>query len=321
VPKNPQNKNGPQPDKAQAPDLSVKIGPLKLKNPVLAASGTFGYGLELAAFCPPQALGAVITKGLSLRPWPGNPRPRIVEAGFGLINAIGLENVGAQAFLEKYLGPLKKTSAAVGANVLGQSPQDYVALTQLLAQSPVDFIELNVSCPNLKHPGGLSFGADPLTLAEITENSVKAANDKPVVVKLPPLVTDIVALAKIAQESGAAAVSLINSLPALSIDLETRAANLANGPGGLSGPPIKPLALRQVALCAKALAIPVIGLGGIMTHQDALEFIVAGAEAVQIGTGLLVDPTLPMQIISEMSSYLARNNLKNLGQLRGTLKW
>ncbi|MDR2386102.1 MAG: dihydroorotate dehydrogenase [Deltaproteobacteria bacterium] len=332
MPKNPHlPKNGAKPDQAQSrdlnsnlgpePDLSVKLGPLKLKNPVLAASGTFGYGLELAAFCPPQDLGAVITKGLSLKPWSGNPSPRIVEAGFGLINAIGLENVGLEAFLEKYLGPLKKTGAVVGANVLGQSQSDYVALTERLSQSQVDFIELNVSCPNLQHPGGLSFGSDALSLAQITKNSVKAANDKPIVVKLPPLVTDIVSLAKIAQDNGASAVSLINSLPALSINLESRQANLANGPGGLSGPPIKPLALRQVALCAQALAIPVIGLGGIMDHLDALEFIVAGAEAVQIGTGLLVDPTLPVQMVSDLAKYLAQNNLKNLGEIRGTLKF
>ncbi|MDR2301971.1 MAG: dihydroorotate dehydrogenase [Deltaproteobacteria bacterium] len=307
--------------KATRPDLSVNLGHLRLKNPVLAASGTFGYGLELAAFCPPQKLGAVITKGLSLEPWPGNPNPRIIEAGFGLINAIGLENVGVQVFLEKYLEPLKNTGAVVGANVLGKSANDYVALTQILAQSQVDFIELNVSCPNLKHPGGLSFGSDPVTLAQITQKSVEIANGKPIVVKLPPLVTDIVSLALIAQENGASAVSLINSLPALSINLEKRQANLANGPGGLSGPPIKPLALRQVALCAKSLSIPIIGLGGIMDYQDALEFIVAGATAVQIGTGILVDPTLPTQIVNGIAAYLESNDIHTLGEIRDTLRW
>jgi dihydroorotate dehydrogenase (NAD+) catalytic subunit len=298
----------------------VEIGGLRLKNPILAASGTFGYGLELAPFCPPEALGAVITKGLSLEPWPGNPPPRVVEAAFGLINAIGLENVGLGTFLEKYLGPLKATGATVGANVLGRKPEDYVRLSGGLARSEVDFIELNVSCPNLRHPGGLSFGSDPGTLAFIVEGSVKAAGGKPVMVKLPPLVTDIVALAKIAEDKGAAAVSLINSLPALSIDLGTRRANLANGPGGLSGPPIKPLALRQVMLCSRALSIPVIGLGGIMDYRDALEFIVAGATAVQIGTGLLVDPTLPIRVIKDIALWLKKNNLKDLSEVRGSLK-
>jgi dihydroorotate dehydrogenase (NAD+) catalytic subunit len=312
----PKNAKKPQ----ASPDLSVDIGPLKLKNPVLAASGVFGYGLELQGFCPPEALGAVITKGLSLTPWPGNPGPRIVESGFGLINAIGLENVGLDAFLENSLGPLKRAGAVVGANVLGRSPEDYVELTSRLAQSQVDFIELNVSCPNLRHPGGLSFGSDPKLLASITKDCVKAAGDKPIVTKLPPLVTDIVALAKIAEDNGATAVSLINSLPALSIDLDTRRANLAVGPGGLSGPPIKPLALRQVALCARALSIPVIGLGGIMDYRDALEFIVAGATAVQIGTGILVDPGLPIRLIGDVYHWLGENGLADLGQIRGSLK-
>jgi dihydroorotate dehydrogenase (NAD+) catalytic subunit len=305
--------------KCPDPDLSVNIGPLKLKNPIIAASGTFGYGLELASFCPPQALGAVISKGLSLTPWRGNPSPRIVESAGGLINAIGLENMGIDSFLEKALGQVKATGAIVGANVLGRRPEDYTILCQKLSQSEIDFIELNVSCPNLKHPGGLSFGADPELLAKIVTNSVKAAESKPVIVKLPPLVTDITLLAKITQDSGAAAVSLINSLPALSIDLTSRKPNLANGTGGLTGPPIKPLALRQVMLCSRAVTIPIIGLGGIMNHLDALEFIIAGASAVQLGTGLLVDPSLPMTVIKNISEWLKHNNYENISQIKGSL--
>jgi dihydroorotate dehydrogenase (NAD+) catalytic subunit len=244
-----------------------------------------------------------------------------VEAAGGLINAIGLENIGLAAYLETKLGQVKATGAIVGANVLGREPADYAALCQSLSVSEIDFIELNVSCPNLKHPGGLSFGADPQTLRSITESSVKAAKKKPVVVKLPPLVTDIVSLAKVAQEAGATAISLINSLPALSIDLEARKPRLANGTGGLSGPPIKPLALRQVALCAKSVSIPIIGVGGIMSHLDALEFIVAGATAIQIGTGLLADPTLPISVIENMSKWLRNKNLGDLGKIKGSLKF
>ncbi|MDR1111840.1 MAG: dihydroorotate dehydrogenase [Deltaproteobacteria bacterium] len=305
---------------AASPDLGVSLGPLRLKNPVMAASGTFGYGLELAGLCPPGALGAVITKGLSLEPWKGNPAPRIAEAAGGLLNAIGLENVGLAAFLEKSLGPLKATGATVGVNVLGRTPDDYAILSRTLSDTAADFIELNVSCPNLRHPGGLSLGSDPDALSRITAQSVKAAAGKPVVVKLPPLVTDVADLARRAEEAGATAISLINSLPGLSLDLETRRPSLGNGPGGLSGPPVKPLALRQVMLCSRAVSIPVIGLGGIMGHLDALEFIVAGATAVQVGTGILVDPTLPLSMIRDMSDWLSRRGLQDLGQLRGSLR-
>jgi dihydroorotate dehydrogenase (NAD+) catalytic subunit len=203
---------------------------------------------------------------------------------------------------------------------LGKSPKDYTLLSQRLSDSLVDFIELNVSCPNLKHPGGLSFGSDPMVLASITRDSVKAAAGKPIIVKLPPLVTDIASLAKVAEESGATAISLINSLPALSIDLTTRSPKIANGTGGLSGPPIKPLALRQVLLCSRAITIPVIGLGGIMSHLDAIEFIVAGATAVQIGTGILVDPGLPLSVIDGLVDWLTQNGLVGLEELRGSLK-
>jgi dihydroorotate dehydrogenase (NAD+) catalytic subunit len=298
--------------------LGVSIGPLKLKNPVIAASGVFGYGLELKDLCPPEKLGAVITKGLSLTPWPGNPSPRVVEAAGGLINSIGLENMGVEAFISTALEPLARTGAVIGANIIGRTIDDYTALAQRLSDTKVDFLELNISCPNLSSEGGLSFGADVSLAERLAASVVKAAASKPVVVKLPPIVSDIALLAKSLEAGGAAALSLINTVPALAIDLETRKPCLGNGTGGLSGPPIKPLALRQLWLTAKAVSIPVIGLGGIVSARDALEFIVTGAAAVEIGTGILIDPRLPLTIIEGISDWLGEKKI-SLDQLRGSL--
>jgi dihydroorotate dehydrogenase (NAD+) catalytic subunit len=299
-------------------DLSVKIGPLTLKNPVIAASGVFGYGLELAEFCPPEKLGAVICKGVSLTPWPGNPGPRLTEAAGGLVNAVGLENMGVDAFIKKALGPLKAAKAVVGANLIGEKPQDYALLCQKLADTEVDFLELNISCPNLAH-GGLHFGADPLVAASLTEKAVQAARGKPVWVKLPPLVTDIVLLAQQVAGAGATALSLINSVPALVINAKTRRAVLGNITGGLSGVPIKPLALRQVYLCAKSVTVPVIGLGGIFTAQDAAEFIIAGATAVQMGSAVLADPRSPLTVLADLKSFLEAESLTGWEELKGSL--
>ncbi|MDR1873095.1 MAG: dihydroorotate dehydrogenase [Deltaproteobacteria bacterium] len=301
------------------PNLTVQIGSLTLKNPLIAASGVYGYGLELADFCPPESLGAVILKGISLTPWPGNPLPRAVEAAGGLVNAIGLENMGVKAFLTKALPPLKARKAVVGANVIGRTLDDYAQLAQILAQSPVDFLELNISCPNLAQ-GGLSFGSDPDQAARLTADAVKKAGDKPVVVKLPPLVTDIALLAQKVIDAGATAISLINTVPALVINPRTRRAALGNVTGGLSGPPIKPLALRQVYLAAKAVKAPVIGLGGIFSALDAAEFIVAGATAVQIGTAILADPGSPLTILKDLFDFFSQENIPSVPSLRGTLK-
>jgi dihydroorotate dehydrogenase (NAD+) catalytic subunit len=284
--------------------MTVRIGPLILRNPVIAASGTFGYGLELRDFCPPERLGAVITKGVSPDPWPGNPQPRAAEGAGGLINAIGLENMGVDRYMAEALPALKATGATVGANILGRSPEDYALLAAKLADSDVDFLELNVSCPNLKGGGGLSFGADPELAMSITRECVAAARGKPVVVKLPPLVSDIALLARRCEEAGASALSLINSLPAMAIDIHARRPKIRNVTGGLSGPPIKPLALRQVCLCARAVRIPVIGMGGIFTAEDALEFILAGASAVQVGTAILRDPRSPIFILDGIEKHL-----------------
>jgi dihydroorotate dehydrogenase (NAD+) catalytic subunit len=300
------------------PDMTVKLGPLALKNPVIAASGTFGYGLELKDFCPPERLGAVITKGISPDPWPGNPQPRAAEGGGGLLNSIGLENMGLERYLAEALPALKAAGATVGANILGRSPEDYVFLASRLAASEADFLELNVSCPNLQGGGGLSFGSDPELAARITRETVDAARGKPVVVKLPPLVSDVAALARKCEEAGASAISLINSLPAMAIDLHARRSKLRNVTGGLSGPPIKPLALRQVWLCARAVGIPVIGMGGIFTAEDALEFILAGASAVQVGTAILRDPRSPIFILEGIGKHLWEIE-EDLDHFRGSL--
>ncbi|MDR1395160.1 MAG: dihydroorotate dehydrogenase [Deltaproteobacteria bacterium] len=306
------------------PDMTVKIGPLTLKNPILAASGVFGWGRELAEYCPAEKLGAVILKGVSLEPWPGNPGPRALEAAGGLVNSIGLENIGLEKFLAK-IGPWLKDRPqdrpldrlVCGANVIGREPDEYALAAEKLTDSGVDFLELNISCPNLAH-GGLTFGADPAQAGRLIEKAVRRTS-LPVMVKLPPVVSDMALLAKTAENAGAAALSLINTVPALVIDARTRRALLGNVTGGLSGPPIKPLALRQVWLASRAVKIPVIGLGGIFTGEDAAEFIIAGASAVQIGTAILADPRSPLTILEELTRFLEAENLPSPTALRGTL--
>lgn len=300
-------------------DLSVNIGPLRLQNPIISASGTFGYGLELADFCPPQKLGAVITKGVSEKPWPGNPSPRMAEAASGLINAIGLENMGVEAFVADALPPLKAAGATVGANILGHSAEEYARLAKRLSQTQVDFIEVNVSCPNVAK-GGLAVGATPEGVAEVTAAVRENAGGKPFVIKLTPQTGDIVATALAAEREGATAVSLINTIPAMAVDLARRRPVLANITGGLSGPAIKPVALRQVWLCASQLSIPVIGLGGIFSARDALEFILVGATAIQIGTATFIDPTAPMRILADMRTWMEEEGLESLDELRSSLK-
>ena len=300
------------------PDLSVKLGPLTLKNPVMTASGTCGYGLELKEFCPPEKLGAVVAKGVSLTPWTGNETPRMAEAAGGLINAIGLENMGVEAFAEKALPALKAAGATVAANILGHTAEEYGRLAARLAVTEVDLLEVNVSCPNVAC-GGLSFGADPVMVGEVAGAVRDNCGGKPFMVKLTPLASDIVAVARAAEAAGAAAVSLINTIPAMAVDLEKRRPKLANVVGGLSGPAIKPVALRQVWLCARALKIPVVGLGGIASARDALEFILVGAAAVQIGTAALIDPRTPMKIIDDIRAWMIKEGLRDLDQFRGGL--
>ncbi|MDR3039046.1 MAG: dihydroorotate dehydrogenase [Candidatus Adiutrix sp.] len=302
-----------------SPDLTTRLGPLTLKNPVLAASGTFGYGLELRDFCPPEILGAVIVKGLSLEPWPGNPGPRMVETPGGLMNSIGLENMGVEAFLERALPPLLATGATVGVNILGHSPEDYGRLAARLAGSGAHFLEVNVSCPNVAR-GGAAFGADPRAVAEVCRAVREMGGGLPFLVKLTPLAADIAAVALAAETAGAMGVALINTIPGLAIDLARRRPRLGGGVGGLSGPAIKPVALRQVWLCARALKIPVVGLGGIGTAEDALEFILAGAAAVEVGTATLVDPRAPRLILEGLRAWLVKEGLNDLSEIRGALR-
>jgi dihydroorotate dehydrogenase (NAD+) catalytic subunit len=299
--------------------LLTPLGSLILKNPVIAASGTFGYGLELLDFCPPEKLGAVICKGLSLEPWPGNPGPRICETpGGGLINAIGLENMGAPAFIRSALPALKNRGATVGANILGRLADDYLELARLFSDSPVDFLELNVSCPNLKK-GGLSFGSDPDSLVSLSERAVKAAGGLPVWVKLPPLLPDVQGLCRRLSGTGIEAVSLINSLPALKLNPLTLKPELGNVTGGLSGAPIKPLALRQVFLAAQGLSLPVVGLGGIFAFRDGLEFLAAGAAAFEVGTATLVNPRAALDIAEGLDGFLEEKGM-DLAEFRLSLR-
>ncbi len=301
------------------PALAVEIGTLKLKNPVMTASGTFGYGEEYADYVDLNQLGAIIVKGLSLKPRLGNPPPRIMETAGGMLNAVGLQNVGVDVFIEEKLPFLRQYDVAVIANIYGESTLDYAKVAKKLSQAEgVHALEVNVSCPNVKK-GGLSFGSDPKAAAEVTRR-VKAETHLPVIVKLTPNVTDIAAIAQSVEEAGADAVSLINTLTGMSIDLKTRMPHLKNITGGLSGPAIKPVALRMVWQVAQRVAIPVIGIGGIMTAEDALEFMVAGATAVQIGTANFINPRATIEIIDGIRHYLRDNKIKKINDIVGTLR-
>lgn len=303
----------------KTPDLSVDIGSLRLANPVLTASGTFGYGREFADFMDPAALGAVVVKGISLNPRQGNPPPRLVETPCGMLNAIGLENVGLDLFLREKLPWLRKIKATVVVNILGNSIEEYGELAARLSGAEgVDALEVNISCPNVKE-GGVAFGTDPMMAAAVTR-AVRRAAVIPVIVKLSPNVGDIQAMARAVEDEGADAVSLINTLLGMAVDLQTRRPRLANVVGGLSGPAIKPVALRMVWQVACAVTIPVIGIGGIMNSEDALEFIVAGAHAVQVGTASFVNPGAAKEILDGIRVYLEDNHIDSLSKLRGTLK-
>ncbi|MBW2090881.1 MAG: dihydroorotate dehydrogenase [Deltaproteobacteria bacterium] len=299
--------------------MRVDLGKLTLKNPVMAASGTLGYGQELADFCDPALLGAVVVKGLTNNPWPGNPPPRIVETSAGMVNAIGLENVGLDVFLRDKLPWLAERGVTVVANILGETVEEYAVLAEKLADAEgVAMIEVNVSCPNVA-AGGLAFGANPEDTARVARAVVQAAS-QPVMVKLAPMVSDIVTVAQAAVEAGADVISLINTIPAMAVDLENRRPALKNVVGGLSGPAIKPVALRLVWAVAQAVDVPVIGGGGIMTAEDALEFLLVGARAVQIGTANFVDPRATLKILRGMETYFQKNGIPDLSAWTGSLK-
>ncbi len=301
------------------PVLAVDIGGLVLRNPVMTASGTFGYGEEYAAFNDLNSLGAVIVKGLSLEPRPGNPPPRITETASGMLNAIGLENVGVRAFIAEKLPFLRGFDVPVIANIFGESVEEYERLAGILDRAKgVRGLEVNISCPNVKK-GGIAFGADPDAAAEVTRR-VKAATRLPVIVKLTPNVTDIAAIAESVEAAGADALSLINTITGMSVDVERRIPHLKNVTGGLSGPAIKPVALRMVWQVVRRVSIPVIGIGGIVSASDALEFMIVGARAVQIGTASFTDPCAVSRIIEGLESYLAGHGISDINDLVGTLE-
>ena len=302
----------------EQPDLRVKIGGLTLRNPVMTASGTFGYGEEFASYVNLHRLGAVVVKGISLKPRPGNPPPRIVETPCGMLNAIGLENVGADRFLTEKLPYLTKAKATVVVNVLGDSIDDYQNLAAKLDGTPgIGALEINISCPNVKK-GGVAFGTDPLMAEKVTA-AVRKATTLPLIVKLTPNVTDIATIAKAVEAGGADAVSLINTLLGMAIDSKTRRPKLANVVGGLSGPAVKPVALRMVWQVAKAVKIPVVGIGGISNAEDAIEFLIAGATAIEIGTANFVNPRVTEEILVGITEYLKENQLDSIQELIGSL--
>lgn len=300
-------------------DLTVNIGRLKLKNPVMTASGTFGYGEEYSEFVDLNKLGAIVVKGLSLKPMEGNPAPRIYETPCGMLNAIGLQNVGVKEFLKTKLPYIRKFDTKLIVNIFGNTLQEYVKLSRILDDSGVDGIELNVSCPNIKK-GGIFFGTDKKMLQKLVAKVRASVSNAVLITKLSPNVSYIQEFAKIAEECGSEAVSLINTIPGMAIDIKTRRPRIANITGGLSGPAIKPIAVRMVYETFKAVKIPVIGMGGIMNSGDAIEFMIAGAASVAIGTANFVNPSATIDIIKGIESFMAENSIRDVKELRGAIK-
>ncbi len=298
--------------------LACEIGGLRLQNPVMTASGTFGFGREYERLVDLNRLGAVIVKGLSRHPSPGNPPPRIIETPCGLLNSIGLENIGIEAFIKEKLPFLNQFSSAVVVNVYGKTPESYAEVAAICETTAgIDALEVNISCPNVK-AGGVSFGVDPAAAGEVVR-AVREKTGKPLIVKLSPNVSDIVCIAEAAVSAGASAISLINTLAGMAIDIDSRRPVLGNITGGLSGPAIKPVALRMVWQVASAVEVPVIGIGGISSARDALEFIIAGAAAVQVGTANFNNPSVTMAIVDGIQSFLEQEGIGNVSELVGTL--
>ena len=301
-----------------AVDLSVKIGSLTLRNPLIAASGCFGYGTEYGSVVDLSSLGGIAVKGLFLKEREGHPPPRIVETPAGMLNAIGLQGIGVHRFIAEKMPELRARGAVVFVNICGTTIQEYVELSNILSDvEGVAALELNISCPNIKE-GGITFGCSVHGTADVVR-AVRAATSLPVIPKLTPNVTDISAIARAAQEAGADAVSLVNTFLAMAIDVETRRPRLSNIVGGLSGPAIRPIAVRMVYECRQAIRIPIIGMGGIASAADALEFIIAGAAAVQVGTANFADPFIWPKLLRGLEDYLDRHHIAAIGDLTGTL--
>jgi len=301
------------------PRMEVSIGRLKLRNPVMTASGTFGYGEEYASFVDLNRLGALVVKGISLEPRPGNPPPRIMETEGGMLNAIGLENVGVSAFIRDKLPFLRDYDVPVIVNIFGESLEEYSRVAEILGRARgVHALEVNISCPNVEK-GGLVFGCDPDLCCEVTR-AVRAVTDLPVIMKLTPNVTDIAELAMCCEAGGADAVSLINTLIGMSVDIERRVPHLQRVTGGLSGPVVRPVALRMVWEVVKKVSIPVIGIGGIVETEDALAFLITGAKAVQVGTANFINPGATMDILEGIETYLIRHGMGDVNELIGSLE-
>lgn len=299
-------------------NLKVNIAGLTFKNPVTTASGTFGSGMEYSEFVNLSNLGAVTTKGVSVTPWPGNPTPRVAETYGGMLNAIGLQNPGIEVFIKRDLPFLRNYDTKIIVNVVGKTAEEYCEVVERLSDCDVDMFEINISCPNVKE-GGIAFGQDPKRVEEIT-SKVKRYAKKPIIIKLSPNVTDIGENAKAAEAGGADAISLINTLTGMKIDVERRTFLLANKTGGLSGPAIKPIAVRMVYQAANAVKIPIIGMGGIMNAEDALEFIMAGATMVAVGTANFINPRATEEVIDGIKTYMIRNNIKDINELIGCVR-
>lgn len=299
-------------------NLSVNIAGVTLKNPVTVASGTFGSGMEYGEFVDLNRLGAVTTKGVANVPWPGNATPRIAETCGGMMNAIGLQNPGLAVFKERDLKFLADYDTKIIVNVCGRSKEDYIDAVEQLADTNADLLEINISCPNVKE-GGIAFGQNPKMAEEITA-AVKKAAKQPVIMKLSPNVTDITEMARAVEAGGADAVSLINTLTGMKIDVERRTFAVANKTGGLSGPAIKPVAVRMVYQVANAIKLPIIGMGGIRTAEDALEFLMVGASAVAVGTANFVNPYATLEVIDGIAAYMERHGIADINELIGCVK-
>lgn len=299
-------------------NMSVNIAGVELKNPVMTASGTFGSGAEYSEFVDLNKLGAVVTKGVANIPWAGNPTPRIAEVYGGMLNAIGLQNPGIDVFCERDIPFLKKYDTKIIVNVCGKSTEDYCEVVERLASEPVDLLEINISCPNVKE-GGIAFGQDPKAVEDITK-AVKKYAKQPVIMKLSPNVTDITVMAKAAEAGGADALSLINTLTGMKIDINRRTFAIANKTGGMSGPAVKPVAVRMVYQVAQAVGIPIIGMGGIASAEDALEFILAGATAVSVGTANFVNPYTTVEVAEGIEAYMKKNHVEDIRELIGAVR-
>ena len=299
-------------------NMKVNLAGVELKNPVMTASGTFGSGAEYGEMVDLNGLGAVVTKGVANVPWPGNPTPRIAETYGGMINAIGVQNPGIDVFAKRDIPFLKQYDTKIIVNVCGRTTEDYVEVVERLGDEPVDMLEINISCPNVKE-GGIAFGQDPKAVEAITREVKKHAK-QPVIMKLSPNVTDITVMAKAAEAGGADVISLINTLTGMKIDINRRTFAVANKTGGLSGPAVKPVAVRMVYQAANAVKIPIIGMGGIMNAEDALEFILAGATAVSVGTANFHNPYATAGVVSGIESYMKKYNVEDINDLVGAVR-